>query len=212
MLVKVFVLGLPGSGKSLASRFLMSLLRERGQGTSRFRDYDILFKTFQQDTEREKFAAAEHNGFDVIDPNVLDIALQELEKKVNSYMKSILSHELILIEFARDNYRHALNQFHRDFLRDTYFLFIQANIDTCQSRLRDRVLHPTSLDDHYVSTYTFNTFYRRDDTQYTAAYLKTNYGIDDRRIKIIENNGSLGDLETELEQFVKFMLLDLMLK
>jgi hypothetical protein len=212
MLVKVFILGLPGSGKSLASRFLMSLLRERGRSTSRFKDYDILFKMFQQDIERKKFAAAEHNGFDVIDPNVLDIALQELEKKVNSYMKSVLSHELILIEFARDNYRHALNQFDGNFLQDTYFLFIQANIDTCQSRLRERVVRPTSLDDHYVSTYTFNTFYRHDDTEYTIAYLKKYEGIDHKRIKIIENNSSFADLETELEQFVNFMLLDLMLK
>jgi adenylate kinase family enzyme len=212
MLVKVFILGLPGSGKSLASRFLMSLLRERGQGTSRFRDYDILFKMFQQDIEREKFAAADHNGFDVIDPKVLDIALQKLEKKVDIYMKSVLSHEFILIEFARDNYRHALNQFDGNFLRDTYFLFIQANIDTCRSRLRERVVRPTSLDDHHVSTYTFNTYYRYDDTEYILSYLKANYGIKHKSIKIIENNSSLAHLETELEQFVNFMLLDLMLK
>src|SRR5258706_15356283 len=89
MLVKVFILGLPGSGKSLASRFLMSLLRERNWNTSRFKDYDILLEMFQQDIEREKFAAAEHNGFDVIDPKVLDTALQKLEKKVDIYMKSV---------------------------------------------------------------------------------------------------------------------------
>jgi dephospho-CoA kinase len=212
MLVKVFILGLPGSGKSLASRFLMSLLRERGRSTSRSKDYDILFEMFQQDIEREKFAEAEHNGFDVKDPHVLDIALQELEKKVNSYMKSVLSHELILIEFARGNYRHALNQFDRNFLRDTYFLFIQANIDTCQSRLRDRVLHRTSLDDHFVSTHTFDTFYRHDDIEYAVAYLKNHEGIDPIRIKIIENNSSFVNLETELEQFVNSILLDLALK
>jgi adenylate kinase family enzyme len=212
MLVKVFILGLPGSGKSLASRFLMSLLRERGQGTSRFRDYDILFKMFQQDIEREKFKAADPNGFDVIDPKVLDIALQKLEKKVDTYMKSVLSHEFILIEFARDNYRHALNQFAGNFLRDTYFLFIQANIDTCRSRLRERVVRPTSLDDHYVSTYTFDTFYRHDDIEHTIAYLKNHEGINHKRIKIIGNNSSLANLETELEQFVDSILLDLMFK
>ena len=207
MLVKVFVLGLPGSGKSLASRFLMSLLRERGWNTSRFKDYDILLEMFREDTTGRNFNVTPYNGFDVLNLSILDEALHKLEEKVSTYIPYTMQNEFILIEFARDNYRHALNQFDGNFLRDTYFLFIQANIDTCRSRLRVRVVRPTSLDDHYVSTYTFNTFYRHDDTEYTIAYLKNHEGIDHKRIKIIENNSSLANLETELEQFVNSILL-----
>jgi thymidylate kinase len=212
MLVKVFILGLPGSGKSLASRFLMSLLRERGWNTYRFKDYDILLEMFREDTTGSNFNGTPYNGFDVLNLSVFDEALHKLEEKVSTYIPYTMHNELILIEFARANYSHALKQFEPAFLRYAYFLFVQSDIEICINRISERVRHSNSLDDHYVSPYIFDKYYRHNNDASILSDLVTSNGIDDRSIKIIENNRSLANLETELEQFVNFMLLDLMLK
>src|ERR1700731_1572539 len=109
MAVKVFILGRPGSGKSASYRLIEKIAQEQKWTISRFNDYDILQemfrfeKLFRSSSVPRKFRATEHNGFDVLDFSVLDMALKELEKKVQFNNSQNNNDELITIEFARDD-------------------------------------------------------------------------------------------------------------
>src|SRR5947209_18360649 len=129
-----------------------------------FNDYVILQKMFQADCEHRRFRPTEHNGFDVLDFSVLDTALEDLEKSVQ---ECISCTNLITIEFARDDYSQALKQFSRKFLRNAYFIYIDADIETCLRRIHERVAHSTSADDHpSLSDDAFRIHYQKDNRQY----------------------------------------------
>src|SRR5258706_1027414 len=193
MALKVFILGRPGCGKSAAHRLIENFAQERKWKVTRFNDYDILqemfrFETlFRSSSVPRKFRATEHNGFDVLDFSVLDMALKELEKKVQFKNSQNNNDELITIEFARDDYARAFSQFRPRFLKDAYFLFIDTNIETCIKRIQDRVIHPTDIDDHFVSEEIIRSYYKRQDMPLN---LLKDFGIDLSRFKIIHNRGS----------------------
>src|SRR4249919_3065417 len=114
MVVKLFVLGLPGSGKSTVTRHISNYARDRQWSTTHFSDYAILYEMFQEDKKRQ-FKPAEFGGFDVLDLTVFDIALKKLEQEVNRHISSTKSEELLLIEFARNDYQKAFHQFSDEF-------------------------------------------------------------------------------------------------
>lgn len=81
MAVKLFVLGLPGSGKSTVARYIKAYAKNIGRSAPHFNDYDILCIIFQADDGHKMFSPTEQNdGFDVFDFSVLDIVLEKLEK------------------------------------------------------------------------------------------------------------------------------------
>ena len=157
-------------------------------------------RLFQIGTEQRKFRATEHGGFDVLDFSVLDTALKELEKQVRHRFSS-RREELIVIEFARDDYSKALQQFSPAFLKDAYFLFIDADMNTCIERVQNRVAHPTSEDDHFVSEAILRNYYNR---QRIPSNLKINGGesIDKLRVKLIDSSGIYQDFIKKVNQFV----------
>src|SRR5437764_1080820 len=125
MSVKVFVLGRPGSGKTTAVRRMMELAKERGWNTRRIKDFEILHSMFLADSEHKEFLPVAHGGFDVIDFSVLDTALEKLEKVVEEQKSQSSSEDdLIIIEFARNDYRKAFKRFNPQFLQDAFFLFV----------------------------------------------------------------------------------------
>ena len=48
---KVFILGLPGSGKSTAARYIECLAKSNGWVPVRFNDYDILYEMFRRQSD-----------------------------------------------------------------------------------------------------------------------------------------------------------------
>lgn len=203
MAVELFILGRPGSGKTTAARYISGLARDRRWSSIHINDYTILQEMFQTDTEN-KFRPTQHNGFDVVDFSVLDTALQEVEKRVEEYISSM---ELVTIEFARDDYSKALKQFSPDFLKDAYFLFIDADVETCLQRIHKRVAHPTTVDDHpSLSDDCFRVHYRKDNRPYITSNFKTDYSIDDKRVTIIDNTDSWEKFGEELKQFAENIL------
>ena len=206
MRVKVFVLGLPGSGKSLASRLFMDILKRESWITRPFKDYDILLEMFRNDSNHGKFRPTEHDGFDVLDLCMFDLALQEVERRTTDYISiPCAQNELILIEFARNDYRKALKQFSHKLLEDSYFIFINANIPTCISRIHKRVAHPQTLDDHFVSEYIFDAYYQKDTKQYFASSLEGIAGVDVQRIRVIDNIGTQDNLHHQVSQCIDFI-------
>jgi adenylate kinase family enzyme len=206
--VKVFVLGRPGSGKTTAVRRLMELVRERNWKPTRIKDYDILYKMFQADSKKKRFHPATHGGFDVIDFSVLDTALEKLEKKVKWHGRKIfLKDELIIIEFARNDYREALKHFSPGFLRNSFFFFVDADIDTCIQRICDRVACSTATEDnHYVSEHIIKHYYSKDNWKYMADNLKRDYGISEERIEAVYNMGSLQEFIHKVDLFANDIL------
>jgi len=198
MVVKVFVLGRPGSGKSTATRHLNHLMRHQDWRVKHFNDYDILWEMFLADTEHKKFQPTPHNGFDATDFTVFDDALKDLEKRARTYMEHV---DLLTIEFARDDYRMALKQFSADFLQDAYFLFLDADIETCLRRVHERVEHSETNDDHpWFSDDIFRWYYARDNKRYMAEHLKVEFGIH-KLVRVIENSGPLPRFIHRIEQF-----------
>ncbi len=193
MEAKVFVLGLPGSGKSVATQHISMVARDRNCRVSTFNDYDILRSKFELAPDGPQFSRAANNGFDVHDYTVLDTSLRELEQQVFQ-KESTSDKEITVIEFARNNYIHALQQFSASILQDAYILFIDAENDICKERTRKRNINPSSSDDHYVSDYIFEAYYNKGREYCVAARLNelrdsndVPYNVDARKIAVVDN-------------------------
>lgn len=199
----IFVLGLPGSGKSAAARYLERLARDKWN-IRRFNDYKVLLKMAEADKDGLRFSSTKdkgYPGFDVHDLKAFDEALESLRESVlrilpikqpgKFYLRSLRQKltllaqvinkvlrrkrdNLIIIEFSRDDYCNALKFFKKLILsEDTFFLFVDANIPTCKQRIKSRVENSQSSDDYYVSEYIFEVYYQRDRREYL--YSTANY-------------------------------------
>lgn len=188
MATTVFLLGRPGSGKSTAARFIDLLGGRHGWSTTHLNDYPFLFKQFEADTHHLKFKPSDCGGFDVTDFSVLDSVLRAIEEEALAYMA--LPDTLLLIEFARNDYIQALQQFQSSFLRTSYFLFLKADLDTCVSRVYERSYHPTNRDDHFISEEMIRSYYQKDQNTNLIHNLLSEHGVSDNQIHMIENKGS----------------------
>jgi len=185
MLVKIFILGRPGSGKSSAARRIEKLSRRLGLGVARINDYDILEKLYREDGEGKYFKPTdEYAGFDVTDFSVLDKAL---EKAGTEAKKATKATSIVVIEFARNNYIEALKRFPPSFLKNSYFLFIDTDVETCIQRIRQRVAFPTTPDDHFVSEQILRQYYSNQVNPFST---QSTLNIDMSRVSIIDNRGS----------------------
>ncbi len=235
MSAKLFILGLPGSGKSTIARHVIGYIekQENDCHTARINDYDILYTMYKADKE-EKFRPAGRKDFDILDPSVFDSALKTAEQeanKVDSFdvldfavldsalktaeqeankaeqtantdVQAVFNPVLILIEFARDDYSHALQQFSPGFLQGAYFLFLDAGIEMCKARIRERIAHPQTPDDHEVSDYIFDSYYDKDSAHALSSNVIADHGIEQQRVKVLDNTGSFDDIRGEIEGFV----------
>ena len=207
MAVKIFVLGLPGSGKSTVARYIMMYTRDKGWETNHFNDYGILQDMFLADKEQKQFKPADHGGFDIIDLSAFDVALKSLEQQVNEYISTAKSEEIILIEFSRNDYQRAFQQFcHPSFLKDAYFLYLDTNIETCKRRIRKRITHPTTSDDHFVSEYIFGAYYHGDNGRCLSNILERDYMLDKQRVLVIDNNCPLEATSTKIIPFIDYII------
>lgn len=174
----VYIMGLPGSGKSSAARAIQSIANQLGWNVRHFCDYYILYEMYQLDQKRGegRFRPTDYDGFDVCDSGAFDEVLEKALKKVNSTALDWIEekdniNKLCIIEFARDDYSEALKFFDKRLLPpyDTYFLFFDADIPACIKRIHDRVAKPDAertLDDHFVSEDILDSYYQRDNRDY----------------------------------------------
>lgn len=205
MMVKLFVLGCPGSGKSTVSTYIAMLARDNGWLPRLINDYKNLYRMFRADTKLEQFRHVAFGGFDILDPCVRDTALKELKEQAQ--LSCSTKNELVLIEFSRGNYGQALKLFGKDFLCDANFLFLDADTDTCIQRVRERVAHPQNLNDHFVSNYVIDCLCQQSNSQSMASNLKTDFGIADRKIEVLDSRGSIQKLAYDVKRFVDTVIL-----
>lgn len=207
MVVKLFILGLPGSGKSSVARYIRTYVRDKGWVSDHFNDYGILQRMFCEDIEGKQFKPTAHKGFDIVDFTAFDIALQILEFEVQRYISQNQNKKLLLIEFSRNNYRHAFSQFSPEFLKDAYFLYLDVNIENCKKRIRERITNPSTANDYFVSDYIFNAYYNQDDGQDIPDILVRDFKIENSRVKIINNGCSLMEASKEINPFIDHIYL-----
>jgi len=212
MVRNVFLLGHPGSGKSMVARLIEMFAKENGWSAYYINDYDLLQNMFLQE-EKELIPPKERkfsptgppgcNGFDVKDFSVLDTVLRMMAKEVEAWEvenesedenKSGTEDKLCLIEFARANYDDALQLFGSELLKDAHLLYVNVGIECCIERNHQRT-------DHFVSDEIMTTYYREDDWSRVIYALQRNWDN-----CLIRNSGTLQDLKQEVEEWVDIHL------
>lgn len=163
---KVLILGRPGSGKSTASRYLVKKIQQKHITTERVNDFYLLKGMFLKDTKHKRFVPTAEGGFNATDFRVFDEVLWAIEERIRDQSKKGVG--FFTIEFARTEYQEPLRQFSNEFLhKDTFVLFLDASIETCLYRIRERIAHPKSPDDHTsFSEDKFRIYYAQDNRKY----------------------------------------------
>jgi hypothetical protein len=210
----VFVLGLPGSGKSTALHHIEMLVHQFHRPPNVLQDYRILYEMFQADREGTRFSSTLHDGYDGFDIHnfsAFDDALEKLVRRLQEKERTSEPNRVNIIEFARDDYCKALEFFAPIPLTESLFLFIDAEVETCKQRIKARVAIPQTPDDHYVSPYIFEAYYDRDHHQYltsTATCLTKLFHIDKERIAVIDNTKgvTMKNFLSKVEVFVSPLL------
>lgn len=212
MTIKLFILGRPGSGKSTAYRLIKDYLSQQSGysnwTTDRYNDYDILYEMFRREQlslnyrKPNQFEAKEYNGFDVKDFTVLDTALKNLEKIVRQRTCE-KKEELIFIEFARQDYVKAFKQFSPSFLKDSYFLFIDTDVNTCIERVRKRVTNPPTPDNHFVSEDILTNYYGKQIfPSLSRIHRSPIMNLSKHQARVIKGHGSLQTFNKRIETFI----------
>lgn len=200
MPVKLFILGRPGSGKSHAARFFELDVKIRDGFFFRVNDYEFLQRQFFFDNNHVRFEPVGDTGFGVVDITIFDEALEDVKKKAHECCESG-EYDIVIIEFARSNYREALQKFGKKFLQDAYFLYIYTELPTCFERIRLRADNPQTVDDTFMSEASLNRLYHEDNRYYMLVHLAADFELREEQVVCIDNMGSIGDFEARLAAF-----------
>jgi adenylate kinase family enzyme len=167
-MVNAFIIGRPGSGKSTVAQLLEMLVRDNDWFTYYINDYDLLHDMFSQEESQpsslhqRQFQATgpkELNAFDVVDFTVLNTVLKKMEEKVIEVAANhSVKKTLFILEFARDNYSHALSLFSSEFLQNSCIIYLDANLEICIERINQRIPHG-----NFVSENIMRNYYCKDD-------------------------------------------------
>jgi hypothetical protein len=206
---KLFILGLPGSGKSTVSRAIIRYMNQTYKNwfVDRCCDYGILYNMFKKDTKRKDFYPMKYGGFYVTNPTRYDIALSQLELDSNSCKH--YKYGLQIIEFSRGDYLKALHLFGDGFLSNSSFLFLYSDIVTCIHRVELRMKEPKSLDDHFVPERTFERFIKAEPEEYlrkVCTYAQESYWGKHSRFRIIDSSGTINETLSQIKPFVDEMI------
>jgi hypothetical protein len=149
------------------------------------------------DIEQKRFRPTELGGFEIVDFSVLDEALFHLKKQANPILLAPNAKEMLLIEFARDDYKKAFEILGSEFLLDTNILFVNASVNTCIQRIHKRVTPGLAPDKHFVSDSILKGYYSKDDSSEAAEQQKCGRGV----VQYIDNIHSLNHFYSRVDSF-----------
>jgi adenylylsulfate kinase-like enzyme len=202
----VFMLGRPGSGKSLAYKILSRKLLEEGlaRKTTRLDDFPILKELLDRDTEFKRHYRKE-GGFVVTDLTLLDEVLKEMNSRLKKEMEG---GKVTFVEFARDRYSEALKNFDREVLGRSLILYFYCPFDVCLTRnvRRFKERRGKSADNHIAPSDIMERYYKHDE--YEELFLRSEEEVKRSApapLLVIKNDvDDLRSLERELEKVVGF--------
>jgi hypothetical protein len=218
---KVFLLGRAGSGKSSVAQLILQIFQTLGDwNIYHIYDYEYLERMFL--IERVKGVSPKkrmfrpegpkgRHGFDVVNFSVLDIVLNRIGDDIrNLQLASPGTRNLFLVEFARNDYSHALQIFGQDLLQDAHLLYLKAEVEICIDRIHRRIDCPPGSFNHFVSDEIMRRYYSKDD--WTETWLDQFLSLPQHKglslnANIIENQGSTEVLSGQVEKFVSSCLI-----
>ncbi|MGM0442319.1 MAG: hypothetical protein ACQEQC_07860, partial [Elusimicrobiota bacterium] len=111
----IFLLGMPGCGKSEVYRRLTARLENDGLYKSfpRIDDFPKLWKIFKEDEKTGKWERSrptDDGGYKVTDETVWNDILKEVNKDVLKMQESADEDTIIFVEFSRPNYLHSIKE------------------------------------------------------------------------------------------------------
>jgi len=201
MAVVVFLLGRPGSGKSLAAQYIETLLDPNWQ-VEHITDYSFLWDMFQEELKcgisetARKFRQTAYGGFDVVDFSVLNTALEKVNEKIRPQLGD--QRKLILVEFARNNYS-DIQQIFKEIYCDAHFLYFQAKTETCIPRIRARTQRRETANDNFVSPKIMRKYYGVDCSN---DWLEN----ENDKFEIIQNDGTWEGFGDKIQKFLENLL------
>ncbi|MBX5456101.1 MAG: hypothetical protein IRZ31_04305 [Thermogemmatispora sp.] len=206
MALKVLLLGRPGSGKTTAARYFLQRAAVAGLQATHVDDYDLLEEKCQADAEQRRFRPLIVNGrycgFDVLDFGVMDEVLLEAEARVEQHLARYPDNSLAMLEFARDDYLHALHLFSPRFLRDAQLLYFRIDVETAIQRVRQRYCQTGC---QLVSEQVLRSYYRDDGFVDQLSLIKKNFSLN-QTIEICDNNETLQLFLQRLDRFFEQLL------
>ncbi|HLL80853.1 MAG TPA: ATP-binding protein [Ktedonobacteraceae bacterium] len=212
MAKKLFILGLPGCGKSKVARYITEFLERSRQKVIYFNDFEILKQMAESDTDN-LFKRPENDAvFDVQNKLAFDIALKRLEQLVCESIDKAHDDKFYIIEFSRNNYRlafsllheHAKKLFHPGFLADAHYIHLDTSVENCKKRIRGRASAPVYEDDYPVSDFIFKEYYHSDDGKDLPEILNP-YGVDVSRAHSFPNNDTFEAISPSVIEAVSLM-------
>lgn len=197
----IFVIGLPGAGKSIVRRELAHLLRRLRFQTEELTDYVYAFRDFVHgailldDTRGKGFLPSPGGAFRVADEVHLKPALKSLAEQVWSGKSAT---KITLVEFARADMLDALREFGDDILSRAKIIHVHAEPEARERRLKTRATPPMIMvdqlsinisvsDDHRLPTTAAGTLYDHEGLDELLNYKALN-----GRIFQIDNNIDAG--------------------
>jgi hypothetical protein len=215
MVVKIFVLGRPGSGKSTVAQLLETTAQETGWRTCHYYDYKRLHDMFQKeiddDLPEEKRSFRQKGpqvcqDFDVYNFKILDRVLKKMADDVRTEERNHTgANKLLLIEFARKEYGPALELFGHDILQYAHLLYVNLDLDSCIQRIHWRAFEKSSRSEygHFVSNDIMKDYYSGDDYsdgRFLAylGYLHSD-GVD-VKFEELDNSGTNEELKGKVEK------------
>ncbi|MEV0614700.1 hypothetical protein AB0I81_15325 [Nonomuraea sp. NPDC050404] len=201
----VFILGLPGSGKSLVRRSLARHLETMGIQTAQLSDYSFIYGDYVRDAIKLEsarggdFIAHSAGAFEVSDTAVLGPALQALAQAVRVNVKQ--RGKVALVEFARPNLLSALREF-EDLRSNSRVVYVSA-ADRLRAERLNRRVEPLEVivsgtditirtsDNHLLPTSANQAIYAKDniddlkaDTHWNRRVFQIHNDIDDTGTRI----------------------------
>ncbi|WP_287031745.1 cell division protein FtsZ [Methylobacterium sp. CG08_land_8_20_14_0_20_71_15] len=170
---------------------------------TRIDDFPVLKELLGRDTEFKRHYLKE-GGFVVTDFTILDDVLKEINRKLHELERP---GRIIFVEFARDKYARALENFDREVLGHSLILYIYCPFDVCVERniRRFRGAKGKTPDDHISPSDIMERYYRHDD--YEALFLKSEEELKRQApapLVVVRNDAEgLEILEQGLEKVVK---------
>jgi hypothetical protein len=174
----IFIVGMPGSGKSFTRRQLAERLGSLRIQTQELTDYVFAYRDFLHGSIRlapprgHGFEPEQAGAFKVSEETQLRPALSSLASRV---LSGTGSQQVTLVEFARSDILAALQEFGEESILRSQIIYVQA-----PSRLREERLHrrarPPELAVSGAVTITVTV---SDDHRLPSAAQKSIYGLDD---------------------------------